>query len=443
MPTCTPCPLRNLWLEATCLRRSPAWIHERGTSNLQLRDVQKSMSAALMVSSNGLSQHVLNPPHQALPRSGRIPSKRIPVVTFSICKEPTCHSSDVHLLVKRSVCDLKRGHATAISYAWGASSCQQRCLGHCCDGSPVSMKLGEDCDVPDLAKTLSRLSTKPSMGQYWIDQLCVDKRNTDDGLDKTLASIPDISRKLDVIALFADGICQCWTAWDDPTTRSFNKTTKRFEHYSLCPGNSAFGHWFDRVWTRQEFQYARNIGVEWTSQPRSCDIKVYHRNLSETLETDSLVYARTHPEQMLFKNFSRYTDCVRKALGALPMWLGISGKSYVGKLFLVKFLNGQSLSRGHLQIYAGEHPMEQHTHLLSELSSAPRRATQPHDIVLAIWPDLSGYCIPIHFKSMTPMELLSDALQQMIDLQSQPEPANYPCVALPAGLFGQQVGTAL
>ena len=198
------------------------------------------------------------------PFIGTMASTHARVMTLTLCDDEHCKlrsSVPTHVLVTEHYKELDRRSVTAISYAWVEFDRKNRIIGHYSNGEDVDKELGDDWILPDFVRTLHNLCRQPLTEACWIDQLCIRQKNTNEVRD-TLTRIPHIFRALKVVVLLPGSICECaiertrrfQAMGDDPPERGL-----------ICPNDASIVPSMSRLWTRQEFLYAKNLCFVWTS----------------------------------------------------------------------------------------------------------------------------------------------------------------------------------
>ena len=359
------------------------------------------------------------------------------VARFIFCEDVDCILPGPHLLVHTATCSLMQGNAKAISYAWGASNREQRCLGHYAGGALASIELGEEWIVHDVVRTLVRISSMTDTGYCWMDQFCVNQSD-DAELGHTLARIPEIFRKFDVVVVFPGGVCSCWL--DDYNRFHGSKMVgdEDAESYEAisCPRNQVFAHWLSRLWTRQELQFSSSIQAYWTAKPLKHDRGEWTKQLCNGEYVDDL---RTRMEYAVIESCSAWLG----AANAISNWLiNRSGSTDNLNQYITEFITGAPL-KGQKQSSDIQWRIKTFFEALREISRFDKQTKQAQDLVLAVWIDPPGYIIPRNCKRLSLEKLLEDASEQLVSSQSIFASVMYPCVTLPAGLFGVQTCTAL
>ncbi|KAI1204980.1 uncharacterized protein F4807DRAFT_296579 [Annulohypoxylon truncatum] len=392
--------------------------------------------------------------------SSSIPQAR--VVNFSFCHDRDCRfGHQLHLLVRRKLVDLKPGNATAISYTWGEFNRTSQKIGHFEDGSDTVMTLGEEwvsgTGYHDLITTLRDIccvslpDTSLRANEFcWIDQLSI-QQDDDEDVRESLAKIPDIYRTYSVLVLLPGALCECieegWKSLQRDDT--YGNSSPRFNPDKIgsggkkmsCWNNMGYANWFQRVWTRQELLYARNIKVRWTSpKPLSCPgkrmaasddddiIDALRPNLNITAKlryNSSLKLADKAergytkggcPISTKFRLDQEATDSYKESCLCLLTWLHIHTirEEQIWGVF-TRFLCGEELvdtSKSNSDM-TEEQKLRRFFLLLNTIMANNRNTTDERDLVVAVWVDCPRYALPLNYKQMGLYELMEDAVCQL------------------------------
>lgn len=195
--------------------------------------------------------------------------KDITVSSFHFC---TCRHSPYpqpHLAVSTYSIALQHGSAVAVSYAIGDFDRASHVVGHQLDhvDEPVILQFGGEWNLPKMIDLLATISSEKSA--IWMDQLSIAQDS--DSIQAQLQHVPDIYSTLEVIVLLPNTPCEC-------LSEAFTKYEAGDEYYINPWGNFRFGRVYQscplsagvssyccRLWTKQEFSYARHVSA------RFCD----------------------------------------------------------------------------------------------------------------------------------------------------------------------------
>jgi hypothetical protein len=286
----------------------------------------------------------------------------------------------------------------------------------------ITADLGQEWSFPQVWHRLAEISAEYS--GIWFDQLCISQNNPE-GIAGHLAQIPNIFTTLQVVVLFPGSLCTCLSrhvekydyterhAHVDSQSRKFSL----FETARACRNALGFSSWFDRLWTAQEMNYASSALVCWNIKtPASCVMGPR----SKVLTPAEIEMLSPYASCFLKKQWS-FTGSLEIACCALydmlSEYFANGGRAFTSyrtggldlSLLLVRFLTGQRIEKP-----PGFH-LEMHFNNIYELRFSRRRASLERDFVVAVWVDLYGYAIPPSFMTMTTLELLEDAIQQVED----------------------------
>lgn len=198
---------------------------------------------------------------------------------FRVCH---CDGYDgEHLSVETRETVVIESAGVAISYTWGEFDRQYHRIGHRY-GKPleeVRICLGAEWLVEKFTARLVQLSAEH--GACWIDQFCLPQ--TEENGRHALATIPHIYRTLEVVVILPGPICGCLRKVYDEHLVA--KSAPAQDAYSAgkrdgaadkslflailgqcCLNSTGNCSWLRRLWTLQEFRYARTISVLYADQ---------------------------------------------------------------------------------------------------------------------------------------------------------------------------------
>lgn len=243
-----------------------------------------------------------------------------------------------------------------------------------------------------------------------MDLFCLDQ-STDATIPMAdqLASIPTVYKSSRCVRVLIESpVCREWA--EIAVARSRNKILEEditifgdyeLQHARSCRYMMFADPWFDRLWTRQEGLYAKRIQVVSLNQkpcPRFdssytqgekwkfTGISAMHRNSARTFLNDKLAY-HGHDTTTAPMRFQAYIDLV-----------------YRGDLDMTSY---QSLSTNVVAQYSP----------LDSAWRSGRATTKARDYVLAVFPDIMGYQVPLNARSLSFTSLLQDAFKQLPQLQ--------------------------
>jgi hypothetical protein len=341
-------------------------------------------------------------------------------------------SNDLHLQIDCREVELSKSLAIAVSYTWGEFGRRDVLIGHNDRGKPVSMNLGREWDIQEAIVRLAELCIEngeqqgPEHAGLWIDQLCIPQTNAE--IRKTLASIPNIYRTLDVVALMPGGVCSCFQWF------TYLFTLPQFGSAMLIDGipapivsssmsvlqcSNVFGlsSYFDRVWTRQELFYSRSVRIVRTARGEIDCVgpsKIANTStFASRLYTKHLLRGLAHGEaygHVVLANGAFLTN----VMSAIVHFQDSSEQGQTNstrdqKRLLVDFLSGRKITR---RVIDGSE-LDIFLLNLTKLGKSTRKATKARDYVTSVWVDCPGYILPIRYKEMCLPSLLEDAIQQL------------------------------
>jgi hypothetical protein len=267
-------------------------------------------------------------------------------------------------------------------------------------------------------------------------------REKEETTRQTLAAIPSIFRTLHVTVLLPGSLCGCLRkAFDEcqaakaevdeqeasadlPSEASAGLATcmKRLEgclNGTDCLNSNGACSWTKRQWTLQEFLYSK-----------SCSVLFANQEVMECLNWDTPTLLQgVVPEQL--NDYTRlwYEDLVkRRSLGG-DFWrflLQENMYSSVSLYLLVTskvrdnaYLRQASLLLGDRQLWdvTDEQDLLPFMTSLSTIANEPRTATQAADYILSTFPAVDGYVVPRKCSDLSRIELLEDALAQLLELK--------------------------
>lgn len=412
-----------------------------------------------------------------------------------------------HVVVERAEVDLATGNAIAISYAWGDYNRSKILLGHHTDGQAATMELGREWKPSDLIQTLADICKEAQF--CWLDQFSISQSDPDI-IRATLAAIPDIYHTFDVVALLPGGLCECHaelsrmesasrmdpTIWDGTSNapgpssaetvhaigeiiEQHTNQKEELVNPTYCPNNLAFGPYFSRLWTRQEFLYARKVTVQWTkpglypcprkylsinvpsaqastnsnsflpgflSGPRFpinmlCPaVECFFQDVVQEFIQSSIKGLETNVHSLFPRTMRELNDQAMMANREMGWVLAErSDLLHEDK----KMPSGSQLLTGQLlQSHAEKNDsttllLTRFQRQLCTLRRSRRSTSKMQDYVLAVWVDCPGYVVPIDYKTRSLSNLLEDAIRQMEE--------NHGCsipVSMTAGLLGSRTFTS-
>lgn len=350
---------------------------------------------------------------------------------------------------------LEFGQATAISYGIGDFDRQKHLLGHFDEPTrePISLELGGEWDVEGVMKSLVALSKEHRA--IWLDQLSMPQDPV--SISIHLQKMPQVYREFEVVILLPNAPCPCLKdAFESWTMGGTNGDFNLQDAETKCLNAFPVSSYHFRLWTRQEFTYARRISIhycrapdghcsrgtidhDWlygatripTSSPSYLNPWASWKHASCVEQTNS---ESEYAEKMVWSIFRDAHVVGRRHLWeAVIRFLAKIDIERVFKLHLsaemAKFLLGARLDRTYDKY---EEPFG-----LGELESEHVASVQK-DFALALLPSFKGYRVPHESASMTLPELMDDGIDQL-EYHNQARGKT----RLPKGLFefGNELGS--
>lgn len=353
-------------------------------------------------------------------------------------------SADLHLLVTTKSTRLNRGNAVAISYTWGEFNRRDVVLGHDELGTAIKMQLGQEWKTEEVIVTLASVCLEESnCGTCWIDQLCIPQ-DQPDVVRRVVSQIPSIYRTFDVIALMPGQPCKCLgealsmaIAMQEVNDGHQGRLAADNMHGKLyaCANSIGMSSYLDRVWTRQELMYSRNVKSLWTGG--SIPLCVLDEAQTEELSSfSSLALARYKaaglPHHLAFNalkmNNAYFLSNCYKAVSDYAGLAYATGLNKSTPVVALQFLVGHKIENGSplLPSEDTEAGFGRFVEQVGRLGGTRRTATKPHDYVASVWVDCPGYILPVEYRTMGLPNLLEDAIRQFETLSGQSIPVNFP-----------------
>lgn len=370
----------------------------------------------------------------------------LPVSRFEWC---SCFGVR-HLEVETFDVPLESGRAAAISYGIGDYDRQSRLIGHRKGDAGLELRLvlGGEWDVGDVQASLVYLSKQHHA--LWIDQYSIPQDPV--LIPIHLKAMPEIYRTFEVRVLMPNGPCQCLkTALDsylagedyiDKKDGSFN----RYRVVEDCLYAIPVASYNFRLWTKQEFIYARSIAMYYASPPPYRCSRGQRRwgRLSSKLAAEDELYlsgwARwkyVQCSEALDHDFAAEEtwstfrqaredgiDHLDNAITGFYMRKDIDSflADFVHHMTsITKFILGEVLVREKTEV---------EDMIIFENMKSAHKASVAKDFVLAVMPALPSYQVPDDWNSMNLPALLDDGLNQYEDQKRQMQISQ-----LPQGLF--------
>jgi hypothetical protein len=201
------------------------------------------------------------------------PDLEVLVHCFSWCScGGETHEAD-HIKLKTFKRPVKPGQTVAISYGMGDFDRQKHLFGHIdgCESESVILEFGGEWEVEGLMSALVSLSEKHSA--VWLDQLSIPQDS--DSITLHLQFMPQIYRGFEVVVLLPNAPCYClkdaldsWTSEGLHADEDGDFNIPRISQ--KCMNAVPVSSYHFRLWTKQEFQYARTISTHYCGAPGKC-----------------------------------------------------------------------------------------------------------------------------------------------------------------------------
>ena len=361
-------------------------------------------------------------PTEGSPLGGTKP--QVTVTSFSKCQCEHPEFDGEHVVLHTYSTALDRGNAVAMSYALGSFDREDRLIGHDVKTKEaVYLNLGDEWTVPELIMRLVELTESDTA--IWIDQLSIPQRSF--RIRKVLAAIPSIYSTLDVVIILPGSICSCLSTVARKRQRKVTLPDMMVSKL-FCLNAVGFCSHFNRLWTCQEFQYARCVRLVWchahpatcfqpNSSSRSCDsdlapyAKLALRKFRQTplpeceLETFEYLALRALEESRI------------SFVTAMVSNYDLKPADYVEQVQgWVNLLSGERRAKASVFSDRRESLQESWKHSvvplltrLDWLGASPLLASSIKDFVLAVWPVVPAYRVPANHRECSVGELLENA----------------------------------
>lgn len=388
----------------------------------------------------------------------------ITTVVFSWCDCGSIFHSAKHLLVTKNTSNLESRGAIAVSYAIGDFERQKHTFGHLDDisGSIVKLEFGGEWYIESLQETLVQLSV--AHGAIWIDQLSLTQDTVQ--LSAALQTLKKIYGTLEVVILLPNAPCPCLTTAlqeiERGSTSVESEEPEQDEYLDLCDYAIPISSYNSRLWTKQEFFFARTISIQYCGPPTMPCTKPEYADRS----------LRTKPQASGEQESSMGRWHLNKLLNAIlgdpdvseysPTAVPLDDVINADDVTIALRLRNLQESRNMRRML--KHPLR--TNLFHSLAddiefakfmlgkkfekddswpdtwsrfkdlSIPHAAADKKHYALAVLPSFSGYTLPMAWQSMTLPELLDDGIiQHELEIKA--------CVhtRLPKGLFANGAGS--
>ena len=397
------------------------------------------------------------------PASERFPTQHEPeapdlevlVHCFSWCScGSKTHPAD-HIKVKTFKRPVEPGQAVALSYAFGDFGRQKHLFGHVdgLESEVVRLEFGGEWEIGGLLGALVALSEKHRA--IWLDQLSIPQDPASIALH--LQNMPYIYRGFEVVVLLPNAPCSCLQAaldfWTSEGSHAMDNGDFNIVGVSIeCSNAFPVSSYHFRLWTKQEFSYARTISVHYCGAPGKCSRGAHNQALEKVdlLSTGSGHLSRwaswkyascarmasDRNEHVQVTGYSAlkasYDDGVHHLLQAVFVFLSRQKHTKASSIHgmsahSASFLLGKRLHRD-------PHRLENMFRAFDLRSE--HVATSQKDFALAVLPAADGYRLPQKHAEMTLPELIEDGIEQC----QRHEEVCFK-TKLPRGLFEDGIGS--
>ena len=342
------------------------------------------------------------------------------------------------------------GQAIAVTYGIGDFDRAKHVFGHVDNEltiRQVELEFGGEWNIAQVMKALVELSE--SHGAIWMDQLSIPQDTASIAI--SLQNMPQIYRTFDVVVLLPDALCSCLRDIvdlyhaGDSSVMSENGSLDVSAVVGACLNAFPVSSYHFRLWTKQEFTYARAISIRYCGLPVStCSpgVRDWIHHISKDLPSD--------PGHLSRWSRWRYGQCVEAA-----QKLGDQS----GAVAYSEFRQAQTRGRSHVFVAVvsfhlrkdGSSLQQDETYKLAHflLGTQLRRkqnnsedlpifeglhsqhvASETRDFALAVLPAIKGYYLPDRWQMMTLPQLVDDGVEQYERSQGRRYQTR-----LPKGLF--------
>lgn len=374
----------------------------------------------------------------------------VPVHSFTWCSCGREEFPVPHIAVGSWIRSVATGQAMAVTYGIGDFDRAKYVFGHVDDElaiQQVKLEFGGEWNIDQVMKALVELSE--SHGAIWMDQLSIPQDTASIAIN--LQNMPQIYRTLDVVVLLPDALCSCLKDVVDlydaehSSVMSENGSLDVAAILGVCLNAFPVSSYHFRLWTKQEFTYARAIRIWYCGLPvSSCSpgVRDWIHHVSKDIPSD--------PGHLSGWSRWKYGQCVEAAQ---------KFGDQSGEVAYSEFRQAQTQGRSHLFVAVvsfcvrkdGSSSRQDETYKIAQflLGTQLRRkqnnsedlpifeslhsqhvASEPRDLALAVLPAIKGYRLSNQWQEMTLPQLVDDGVEQYECSQGQR------CqTRLPKGLF--------
>jgi hypothetical protein len=391
--------------------------------------------------------------------AAELPDLQVLVHCFSRCYCRSNTFSADHIKVRTLNRLVEPGQAVALSYGIGDFDRQKHLFGHVDGLEPepelVRLEFGGEWEIQGLMDALVTLSEKH--GAIWLDQLSIPQDPA--SITLHLQNMPRIYREFEVVVLLPNAPCPCladaFESWQSNGLYTQDYLDGDFDISFVaeeCPNAFPVSSYHFRLWTKQEFSYARTISVFYCGAPRRCYIDTFiWPNVEIKVETTS-PESSSHLSRWASWKYASYTGTTTNNIEVTKAmkWQTLTEAHHDGEqnlffeihsFFSRKACNAIEFDemvrdiRAHTARFVLGEKLQRAWHefedefISSDLESE-HVVTLQKDFALAVLPPMGGYRLPQGHADMTLPELLDDGIDQF-----QKYEGRYFQKTLPRGLF--------
>jgi len=244
-------------------------------------------------------------------------------------------------------------------------------------------------------------------GWFWMDLFCIDQtEGASISIADQLMAIPAIYKSSRCVkVLIETPVCESWQVQAshviaDPTTDSDLLTEEELRHARKCPHMLFCDPWFERLWTRQEGLYGSVLEVVLLN-PISCPRL---QSQAKSGRDGRIAEGTALAKRTIAESF--FVDKI--AYHGIPV-----SEVEAERIQRSLYLDFVYRHRVDIERYGGQIGPAPSYSPISEAWRSGRITTKPRDYVLAVFPDISGYQVPINARKMPFHELVANALGQL------------------------------
>jgi len=382
-----------------------------------------------------------------------VPDLEVLVHRFSWCFCGSEIHSAGHIKLRTFKRPVKSGKAVALSYGLGDFDRQKHIFGHVdgLESELVTLEFGGEWEIEGLASAMVALSKKH--GAVWLDQLSIPQDQA--SIKLHLPDMPRIYSSFEVVILLPNSPCSClkdaFDSWNSTGSQSRSDGDFHIDGTSAkCLNAFPVSSYHFRLWTKQEFSYARTISIHYCGAPGKCLRRKFDWDFRwlETLTKRSGHLTRWaswkyascygvasnqsgHTSAVAYSTFMAAQNDGEAHLQTALHTFFLRKDPYqvrrIGCARLAGFLLGKKLHRKRHHFENIFNP--------SDLRSE-HVATSQKDLALAVLPAANGYRLPQYHARMTLPELIEDGIEQCQRYHER-------CykTKLPRGLFDDGIGS--